>query len=256
MAKTEQFLSSVTRTFRAAIRVGEDFYTVEEVVTLPLAATDDEIAQAVALGERIYLAQRAAAEAQVRELRDQVATSPLPVQIREPDAPASDKQRQYMDYLVTELGWDGGRLHAYAGERQLDILTLTKREASELIDGLKVLLAERNGVAQQHDGPRPADQANGKHAAPERRAAPQGVAPAARPQQLPAMNERVTMRQLRALERLAEERGIDIDAELAGSYDGRELAELSLDEAGQLLSEWQQRPRQLRVRPDASKRAA
>src|ERR687894_585600 len=94
--------ATVARTFRAAIRIGEDFYTVEETITLPIDAGDEEIAQAVDAGMRIYQAQRAAAETQIRELRAQVAMSPLPIQIRDPDAPASDKQRAYMDYLLGE----------------------------------------------------------------------------------------------------------------------------------------------------------
>lgn len=234
MAKNDQLQPSVTRTMRAAIRVGEDFYTVEESVTLPTTASDEEIAQAVALGERIYLAQRAAAETQIRELRDQVTASPLPIQIRDPEAPASDKQRQYMDYLVNELGWDGQRLQQFAGERKLDILLLTKREASELIDELK-------GVLETHrNSPPPAVPASGTvefvHVA--------------------ALDDRATPRQVKALERLAEDRGIDLAAELAASYNGRSLDALTLDEAGQLLTEWQQRPRQLRARNDQNRRAA
>src|SRR6188508_1523384 len=128
---------TVSRTFRAAIRIGENFYTVEETVTLPVDASDETIAQAVNTGLRIYEAQRAAAEMQVRELRAQVATSPLPIQIREPDAPASDKQRSYVDYLVNELGWDQERLQTFATEHNFDLLKLNKREASELIDKMK-----------------------------------------------------------------------------------------------------------------------
>ncbi len=51
MAKNEQ--PTVARTFRAAIRIGEDFYTVEETITLPIDAGDEEIAQAVNTGLRI-----------------------------------------------------------------------------------------------------------------------------------------------------------------------------------------------------------
>src|ERR687885_648118 len=142
MAKNEQ--STISRTFRAAIRIGEDFYTVEETITLPIDAGDDEIAQAVDTGMRIYEAQRAAAEAQIRELRAQVVSNPLPVQIREPDAPASEKQRAYMEYLLNELGWDMGRLHEFAAERRFEILTLNKRDASELIDQMKAQLEARS----------------------------------------------------------------------------------------------------------------
>src|SRR5919199_1842252 len=149
MAKNEQ--STISRTFRAAIRIGEDFYTVEETITLPIDAGDEEIARAVEVGMRIYQAQRAAAEGQIRELRTQVVSNPLPVQIRDPEAPASEKQRAYMEYLLNELGWDMGRLHEFASERHFDVLTLTKREASELIDQLKGQLEAR--TSEKEPGP-------------------------------------------------------------------------------------------------------
>jgi len=236
MAKIEQLPTSISRTFRAAIRVGEDFYTVEETVTLPPTATDDEIIAAVALGERIYQAQRAAADIQLRTLRDQTAGSAQPIQIRDPEAPASDKQRQYMDYLVNELHWNGVQLQQFATERKLDILTLTKREASELIDDLKALLDLR---------------AN----APVAKLEVEKEGEASAPVQ-PAFVERATQRQVKALERLAEDRGIDVNGELSAAYRHDALDQLSLDEAGQLLTEWQQRPRQLRPRTDTQRRAA
>ncbi len=216
---------TVSRTFRAAIRIGEDFYTVEETITLPSDAGDEEIAQAVDTGMRMYMAQRAAAEQQIREMRAQVASSPLPVQIRDPEAPASDKQRAYMDYLLNELGWDAGRLHTFASERQFDVLTLNKREASELIDQLKALLEARAGEAEA-----PAAE---EHPA---------VTPISRQAILP-VGDLATTRQVKAIERLAEERGIDLADEMQSRYGGRSLEQLSMDEAGQLLTEWQQRPR-------------
>jgi hypothetical protein len=225
--KMEQ--STISRTLRAAIRIGEDFYTIEETVTLPTNATDEAIAEAVQTGLRIYEAQRAAAEAQVRELRAQVVCSPLPIQIREPDAPASDKQRSYMDYLVHELGWDADRLHAFASEHQFDVLRLNKREASELIDQLKALLDARSADA-------PEEQQESVEATP--------AAPARQP--ILPVGDLATARQVKAIERLAEERGIDMQGELLARYGGREVAELTIDEAGQLLTEWQQRPRAAR----------
>ena len=224
MAKNEQ--STISRTFRAAIRIGEDFYTVEETITLPIDAGDEEIARAVEVGMRIYEAQRAAAEGQIRDLRSQVVSNPLPVQIREPDAPASEKQRAYMDYLLNELGWDLGRLQEFAAERRFDILTLNKRDASELIDQMKAQLEARSGEKE----PAPAE-------APT--AAP--AAPTPTRQAILPVGELATQRQVKALERLAEERGIDVAGEMEARYGGRGFNELSIDEAGQLLTEWQQR---------------
>ena len=221
---------TVSRTFRAAIRIGEDFYTVEETITLPIDAGDEEIAQAVDAGMRMYEAQRAAAEAQIRELRAQVVSNPLPIQIRDPEAPASDKQRAYMDYLLNELGWDSGRLHEFAAERQFDVLTLNKREASELIDQLKAQLEARG--AEKNEAPDVEEQP----------AAPTATPAVTRQAALP-VGDLATQRQVKALERLADERGIDVAEELGARYGGRTIATLSIDEAGQLLTEWQQRPR-------------
>ena len=224
VAQNEQ--STVSRTFRAAIRIGEDFYTVEETITLPIDAGDEEIAQAVDAGMRIYEAQRAAAEGQIRELRAQVVSNPLPVQIRDPEAPASEKQRAYMEYLLNELGWDMGRLHEFASERHFDVLTLTKREASELIDQLKGQLEARSGERA------PATAEPAQPAVPDPAPTRQAILP---------VGELATQRQIKALERLAEERGIEVSGELEARYGGRGFGELSIDEAGQLLTEWQQR---------------
>lgn len=248
MAKAEQTMqASITRTLRAAVKIGDDYYTVEETISLPPAATDAQIADAVDTGLRIYEAQRQAVEAQLRSLREHVVAQVLPVQIREPDAPASDKQRSYMDYLLKELNWDHDRLAAFAGERSLNLLTLTKREASELIDELKGLAT---GSAAADSAP--AETAD----TPPVEAPAEPEAPAEQPerQAILPIGERATQRQLRALERLVEERGVDMEGELRARFGGRPLEELSMDEAGQLLSEWQQRPRQ--IRPATTRRAA
>lgn len=227
MAQKEQ--PTVARTFRAAIRIGEDFYTVEETITLPVDASDDEITQAVDAGMRIYAAQRAAAEEQIRELRTQVAASPLPVTIRDPEAPASDKQRAYLDYLLNELGWDSDRLHTFAQEHNVDLVRMNKREASEVIDQLKRVLEGRGSADTTAN--------DDEEAAPV-----EGPRPTARQGVLP-VGDGATTRQIKALERLVEERGIDAEAELDARFDGRPFDQLSIDEAGQLLTEWQQRPR-------------
>ena len=43
MAKVE---ATVTRTFRTAIRCGEDFITIEETIVLPAGASDEQIQEA------------------------------------------------------------------------------------------------------------------------------------------------------------------------------------------------------------------
>jgi len=82
----------VSRTYRAAIRIGEDFITMEETIALPLDASDEEVTQAVDLGWRIFRAQREAADAQVHDIRSAIGT-PAPITVRDPDAPASTPQQ-------------------------------------------------------------------------------------------------------------------------------------------------------------------
>jgi hypothetical protein len=61
--------NTVARTYRAAIRQGEDFITLEETIVLPLDATDKQIADAIGLGWRIYRAQQEAVKAQIADIR-------------------------------------------------------------------------------------------------------------------------------------------------------------------------------------------
>jgi hypothetical protein len=219
----------VTRTLRAAVKIGDDYYTIEETISLPPTADDDQIAQAVDAGLRMYTAQREAVEAQVRNLREQVVSQPLPVQLREPDAPASDKQRAYMDFLARELNIDGDQLAMIANEHNMDLHTLTKREASELIDVLKKRQEAGNADGAEEDSHEEAPAPQAKPAQPT----------------LP-MGDRITQRQIRALDRLAEERGVDLDAEVQERFGNRPVDQLTTDEAGRLLGELQQRPRLLR----------
>jgi hypothetical protein len=51
--------------------------------------------------------------------------------------PATEKQRKYIDYLMGELGWDVGRLSEFAREWYVDLLTLSRDEASALVEELK-----------------------------------------------------------------------------------------------------------------------
>lgn len=61
--------SSVTQTARVAIKIGDDYHTLESTVTLPPGANDAEIAGAVETGTRIYVMQRAAMETLITALR-------------------------------------------------------------------------------------------------------------------------------------------------------------------------------------------
>ena len=57
--------AGVTRTLRAALKIGEDYVTIEESITLARDASDADIQAAVALGWRIYTQQREIGRAHV-----------------------------------------------------------------------------------------------------------------------------------------------------------------------------------------------
>lgn len=214
----------VSRTYRAAIRIGEDFITLEETVTLPLDASDEEVAQAVDLGWRIYRAQRAAVESQVSGIRE-TAGAPAPIVIRDPDAPASENQRKYIGSLQEQLSWSAEQLATYAEEQQIDLVTMTKGQASTFIDGLKKLAEERPSYG---DG-RQAPSASGGQA---------GRGGASRGE-----GEPVNEKQIHALERLAQQQGLDLDMETRRRF-GVVAHGLTAAQASGLLRELQQRPAQ------------
>ncbi len=119
---------TVTRTFRTAIKIGEDYVTLEETITLGLAATDAEIAQAVALGWRIYAAQHNAMVEQVEQLREEQRH-------RRDSRPSTERQREAILKLAGERGVD-----ALAEARQhyhTEFDQLTSQQASEMISNLQ-----------------------------------------------------------------------------------------------------------------------
>ncbi len=232
---------SITRTFRAAIKLGDDYFTVEETICLQPGATEAMISEAVQTGIRIYETQRQVMTEQIGRLRAEAGQRIMNGNgngMREPDAPASEKQRGYMDYLLKELHWDTERLSSFATERNLNMLTLTKRDASELIDELKAIVDGRVPASAYDDASAGARALEADDEPDLFDEAPVAV-------QLPT-GERATKRQIRALMRLVDERGIDLMAELKQRFGERTLDQLSMDEAGNLLSEWQQRPRVVR----------
>ncbi len=213
----------VSRTYRAAIRIGEDFITLEETITLPLDAADEEVAQAVDLGWRIYRAQREAAESQIGDIRSTVG-APAPIVVRDPDSPASDKQRNYIAALQDDLSWGSEQLATYASEQEVDLVTMTKGQASTFIDGLKKLSEERAHYDAAARKPQPA-RAEEPAANGARQAGPASGAP-------------VNEKQLHALERLAQQQGLDLDMETRRRY-GVVAHGLTFEQASALLREWQ-----------------
>jgi hypothetical protein len=220
---------TVSRTYRAAIRIGEDFITLEETIALPLDASDEEVAQAVELGWRIYRAQREAADAQVTDIRSTIG-APQPITVRDPDSPASDKQRNYIVTLQDNLTWNSEQLAAYAEDQSVDLVTMTKGQASLFIDGLKKLAEER---ATYGDG--------------ARAKSPSSTSPSARPAESSAAVARasaaqsaapVNEKQIHAMERLAQQQGIDLDMESRRRF-GVVAHGLTYEQASALLRDLQ-----------------
>lgn len=205
----------VTRTYRAAIRLGEDFITLEETITLPLDASDDDVKQAVDLGLRIYQAQREAVEQQIAVIREAQSPPAMP-SVRDPDAPASEKQRNYIATLQDHLAWNNEQLTSYATDHAVDLVTMTKGQASNFIDGLKKLADER----ARYQAESRARAVSDAHA--------EGSQPA-------------SARQIQALTNIANERKLNLDEETERRF-GIVSADLSDEQARTLLSEWQTRP--------------
>ncbi|MCG8351635.1 MAG: hypothetical protein MI924_28035 [Chloroflexales bacterium] len=209
---------SVTRTYRTAIRLGEDFITLEETITLPLDASDEEVQRAVDLGWRIYQAQREALEHQVASVRE-TQIGATPIMVRDPDSPASEKQRNYIGALQDDLTWTSEQLATYAVEHGIDIVNMTKGQASGFIDSLKKLAEERS---------RYGDTSRSRGSASEA---------------TPSVAETpITERQRRALLKLAQDRGFDLEAETQQRF-GVDLEAMSSEQASALLSEWQRTAR-------------
>jgi hypothetical protein len=216
----------VSRTYRAAIRIGEDFITMEETIALPLDASDEEVTQAVDLGWRIFRAQREAADAQVTDIRSAIGT-PAPITVRDPDSPASDKQRNYIATLQDNLAWNSEHLAAYAEEQNVDLVTMTKGQASVFIDGLKKLSEERVAYGDSARTKAPAG------APPPTRPA-DNAGPANSAQNTTPVNEK----QIHAMERLAQQHGLDLNKESHRRFDV-DAHRLTYEQASSLLRELQ-----------------
>jgi hypothetical protein len=222
----------VSRTYRAAIRIGEDFITMEETIALPLDASDEEVTQAVDLGWRIFRAQREAADAQVHDIRSAIGT-PAPITVRDPDAPASDKQRNYVVTLQDNLSWNSEQLAAYAEEQSVDLVTMTKGQASLFIDGLKKLAEERATYGDSARAKAPSSAA--QHTRPaESSTNGNNLGQASSAQAATPVNEK----QIHAMERLAQQHGLDLDEESRRRFDV-DAHGLTYEQASSLLRELQ-----------------
>lgn len=134
-SKKAQSEPSVSRTYRAAVKIGEDYVTIEETITLDVDATDDQITQAVELGWRIFKAQQDSAKAQILEARESYGDD------RERIALPSQLER--ISDLQRILGWDAQQLADFLAERRLDGSKLSRRQASLVVDQLRRLIDEQ-----------------------------------------------------------------------------------------------------------------
>ena len=134
-SKKAQSEPSISRTYRAAVKIGEDYVTIEETITLDVEASDEQIAQAVELGWRIFKAQQDSAKAQILEARESYGDD------RERIALPSQLER--ISDLQRILGWDAQQLTDFLAERRLDGSKLSRRQASLVVDQLRRLIDEQ-----------------------------------------------------------------------------------------------------------------
>jgi hypothetical protein len=147
-----QSTPTVTRIYRAAIKCGDDYVTVEETITVPSNAPQDVIDQAVATGWAVYETQKEALDEQIARIR------------AEPHAPATEPeasrgQRKLIDDLAREVGLTEEDMHDLAAKHGVESWeALTKRQASALIDDLKADKAALERQRVEEAPARPATQ--------------------------------------------------------------------------------------------------
>lgn len=193
----------VTRTLRADIRLGDDAVTLEVSMTLPLDADDVQLEQALQLSQRLHERHYPAFARQLQQLRESVA-GPLPeaeASVGRDAEPASHRQRSYIAALQEDHGWSAAQLHAFARRHGCELETLTRRQASLLIEELR---------RSQETAELPAEVSR-------------------RP---------ILIRQRHALTQIAAQRGLDLAAEVLSRY-GCSPEQLTADQAAQLLQQWQ-----------------
>lgn len=61
-----------------------------------------------------------------------------------PGGPATAKQQSYIGRLQDDLTWTSEQLNTYASQQGVNLVTMSTREASDLIGGMKRLVEERS----------------------------------------------------------------------------------------------------------------
>jgi len=131
---------TVRHVYRTTIKIGDDFRTLECEITVGAGATDEQISVAIDTARRVRQAQAEDTEREIEAMREdaQLAGSGRSSRytIRDPEAPASAKQRNAIDRLAASKGWDSSRLVNFCELAGVPLLNLTKGGASWLIHAL------------------------------------------------------------------------------------------------------------------------
>jgi hypothetical protein len=126
--------------YRAAVKLADNYITFESDVTLPVGASEEQIRAALDTAKRIRQAQAADTQGEIDTMSEDVQLSgggrSSRYTIRDPEAPASTKQRNAIDRLAASKGWDNTRLVSFCELAGYPLLNLTKGGASWLIDAL------------------------------------------------------------------------------------------------------------------------
>jgi hypothetical protein len=141
---------TVSRTYRVAMKLGEDYMTLEETITLPSDASDAEIQAAVDLGWRIYHAQNDAVEQQIESSREAWRARHRATR-RRPEVPASRRQQNYLAILQKSLNWSDAELARYASEQNIPLEGMSRMHAATLIERL-MRIAEKQVLHHTEQG--------------------------------------------------------------------------------------------------------
>lgn len=131
--------ATVRSLYRSTVKIGDDFRTLECEITVPASASDEQIREAQDTARRMRQAQTDDTEREIEAMREDAQLSggrSSRFTIRDPEAPASSKQRNAIDRLAASKGWDSTRLVSFCELAGYPLLTLTKGGASWLIDAL------------------------------------------------------------------------------------------------------------------------
>lgn len=131
--------ATVRSLYRSSVKIGDDFRTLECEITVPAGASDEQIREAQDTARRMRQAQADDTEREIEAMREDAQLSggrSSRFVIRDPESPASAKQRNAIDRLALSKGWDSTRLVSFCELAGYPLLTLTKGSASWLIDAL------------------------------------------------------------------------------------------------------------------------